>query len=293
MASLYQEARTVCRELGLRPSKRLGQNFLIHEQIIDIIMGYLDLGGTEEVLEIGPGLGFLTRRLVASSKQVWAVEIDRLLAEWLQRSPIGYQPSLTLIQDDILKINLGEILPSHRVKIVANLPYSIATPVLFKIFQERDRFSSVVLMVQEEVADRMAASRGTKTYGTLSVWCQVHGRILARHRVSAEAFFPRPHVRSTILKIGLYPEPLIGSEHFPALRSLLRASFGQRRKVLSNALRKLLGKNGSEVEQLLRQQGIDPRRRGETLSVEEFIRLATSLELGESLKGDTLLDSHH
>ena len=100
-------------------------------------------------------------------------------------------------------------------------------------------------------------------------------------------------MRSTILKIGLYPEPLIGSEHFPALRSLLRASFGQRRKVLSNALKKLLGNNGSEVEQLLRQQGIDPRRRGETLSVEEFIRLATSLELAESLKGDPLLDSHH
>ena len=283
MVSLYQEARAVCRELELKPSKRLGQNFLIHEHVIDTIVEYLDLASADEILEIGPGMGFLTRRLVAGSKRVWAVEIDPLLVQWMQRTPLGGQPSLSLVQGDILKLNLDEILPGHRVKLVGNLPYSISTPVLFRIFEERDRFSTVVLMVQEEVADRMAASSGSKAYGTLSVWCQIHGRILARHRVSAEAFFPRPQVRSTILKIGLYPAPLLGAEYFPPLRSLLRASFGQRRKILSNALINLVGQRKIQLDAWLRQLGIDPRRRGETLSVEEFIRLASSLERPDSV----------
>ena len=212
MASLYQEARAACHELGFRPKKRLGQHFLIDERIIEATLRLLDLSEADEILEIGPGMGFLTRRLVAKAKRVWAVEVDPLLVEWLQQSPIGNASSLTLVHADVLKLQLGEILPKRKVKLVANLPYNISTPVLFRILEEREHFSSLVLMVQREVADRMAASPGTKSYGTLSIWCQVQGEILDRVRVSRSAFFPQPKVQSTILKIGLRSEPLISAE---------------------------------------------------------------------------------
>jgi 16S rRNA (adenine1518-N6/adenine1519-N6)-dimethyltransferase len=278
MASLYQEARAACHELGFRPKKRLGQHFLIDEKIIEATLRLMDLSEADEILEIGPGFGFLTRRLVAKAKRVWAVEVDPLLVEWLQQSPIGNASSLTLVHADVLKLQLEEILPKRKVKLVANLPYNISTPVLFRILEEREHFSSLVLMLQREVADRMAASAGTKSYGTLSIWCQVQGEILEKVRVSRSAFFPQPKVQSTILKIGLRSEPLISAEYFPSLRAVVRACFGQRRKMLSNAFSNLLKKERMEIEGLLRNEGIDPRRRGETLSVDEMIRLAYTLK---------------
>ncbi|MBI3061879.1 MAG: hypothetical protein HYY83_07895, partial [Deltaproteobacteria bacterium] len=130
---------------------------------------------------------------------------------------------------------------------------------------------------------RMAASPGTKAYGTLSVWCQIHGRILDRVSVSPEAFFPRPKVKSTVLKIALYSEPRLSEETLPVLRGVVRAAFGQRRKTLSNALGGWLKKGRGEVEALLEREGIDPKRRGETLSVDEFIGLARALEKTEMI----------
>ena len=238
----------------------------------------MDLSRDDEILEIGPGLGFLTRRLLAKAKRVWAVEVDPLLVQWLQQSLMGDNSSLSLVHADVLKIPLGEILPNRKVKLVGNLPYNISTPVLFRILEEREHFSNLVFMVQREVAERLAASPGKKSYGTLSIWCQVHGEILAKVRVSRGAFFPQPKVQSTILNIRLRPEPLMPVEYFPFLREVVRASFGQRRKMLSNALANILKRERGEVENLLREKGIDPRRRGETLSVEEMIRLAYGLK---------------
>ena len=263
------------------PKQRLGQHFLIDEKIIEATLRLMDLSEADEILEIGPGFGFLTRRLVAKAKRVWAVEVDPLLVEWLQQSPIGNASSLTLVHADVLKLQWGEILPKRKVKLVANLPYNISTPVLFRILEEREHFSSLVLMVQREVADRMAASSGSKSYGTLSIWCQVQGEILDKVRVSRSAFFPQPKVQSTILKIGLRSEPLISAEYFPFLRDVVRACFGQRRKMLSNAFSNLLKKERMEIDRLLRKEGIDPRRRGETLSVDEMIRLACTLKSWE------------
>ena len=236
MITLYQEARAALRELALRPRKKLGQHFLVHERVLEAILGLLDPSPEDEIVEIGPGLGFLTRRLVEVARRVWAIEIDQSLVGWLLKSPLGSHPALDLVHGDVLKVPLGDILPDHKVKLVANLPYNISTPVLFRIFELRDHFSFLVLMVQREVAERMAASPSTKSYGTLSVWCQIHGQILGRVAVSPEAFFPRPRVRSTVVKIGLYPEPLFSKEDYPVLRGLVRAAFGQRRKTLSNAL---------------------------------------------------------
>lgn len=272
--TLYEEVRAALRETELRPKKSLGQNFLIHDRVIDTIARLLDLSPGEEVLEIGPGLGFLTRRLLKSGAKVWAVEVDPLLVARLRRAPFGADPKLELIHGDILEIALPDTLPGRKIKLAGNLPYSVSTPVLFRIFEWRAHFSILVLMVQREVAERMAARPGTKEYGALSIWCQVHGRIVAKAAVSPEAFFPRPKVRSTVLKIELFPEPLIDAVESSALRGLVRAAFGQRRKTLGNALGAWSAAGRAEMENFLRAQGVDSQRRGETLSVEEFIKLA-------------------
>jgi 16S rRNA (adenine1518-N6/adenine1519-N6)-dimethyltransferase len=278
MRTLYEEVRATLRESEFRPRKRLGQNFLIHENIIDSIVQLLNLASQDEIVEIGPGLGFLTRRLVDTAKRVWAVEIDSALVDCLKRSSIGSHPALQLIHNDILKVAPEDFLPPHKVKLVGNLPYSISTPVLFRLFEWREHFSSLVLMMQKEVADRIASGSGTKTYGTLSVWCQLHGRITDKVSVSPEAFFPKPKVRSTILKIDLYQEPLIAVKELPLLRGLVRAAFGQRRKTLGNALTSWLQRDRNEIESVLRLEGIDPVRRGETLRVEEFLALTHGFE---------------
>jgi 16S rRNA (adenine1518-N6/adenine1519-N6)-dimethyltransferase len=286
MRTLYEEVRATLRESEFRPRKRLGQNFLIHENIIDSIVQLLNLASQDEIVEIGPGLGFLTRRLVDTAKRVWAVEIDSALVDCLKRSSIGSHPALQLIHNDILKVAPEDFLPPHKVKLVGNLPYSISTPVLFRLFEWREHFSSLVLMMQKEVADRIASGSGTKTYGTLSVWCQLHGRITDKVSVSPEAFFPKPKVRSTILKIDLYQEPLIAVKELPLLRGLVRAAFGQRRKTLGNALTSWLQRDRNEIERVLRLEGIDPVRRGETLRVEEFLALTHALRASQVLPAD-------
>jgi Dimethyladenosine transferase (rRNA methylation) len=179
-----------------------------------------------------------------------------------------------------LEVALPELLPGKKIKLAGNLPYSISTPVLFRIFAWREHFSTLVLMLQKEVAERMASAAGTKTYGSLSVWCQVHGRITEKVSVSPEAFFPRPKVRSTILKIELYDQPLAKRDELAPLRGLVRAAFNQRRKTLGNALAAWLRGGRTEIESFLRSQGVDPQRRGETLSVDEFIRLARAARSG-------------
>ena len=279
MASLYQEARAALRESDLKPKKRLGQNFLVHQAVLDAIMRLVEPTHEDEILEIGPGLGSLTRRLVESgASRVWAVEIDPKLVAKLREGDLATRPSLQLIQGDILELPLESILPERKIKLVANLPYSISTPVLFRLFDLRERFSFFVLMVQREVAERIASAPGTKTYGALSVWAQIYGCIVAKVPVAPEAFFPRPKVRSMVLKIELRAEPLITADEIPLMQGLVRAAFGQRRKTLLNNLSAWLRLPREEIKRMLRGQSIDPMRRGETLSVEEFIRLARSIQ---------------
>jgi len=275
--TLYEEVRAALRESAFRPKKRLGQNFLIHERVIASIIRMLDLNPNDQVVEIGSGLGFLTRRLLERAGRVWAVEVDDGLVERLRESGLAEEPKLELIHGDILEVPLEKTLPHTKLKLVGNLPYSISTPVLFRIFSWRDHFSTLVLMVQKEVADRLASGPGTKDYGTLSVWCQVQGRVSEKLIVSPEAFFPRPKVRSTVLKIELFDEPLIAADDLPTLRELVRAAFGQRRKTLSNNLTSWLKHGRPDIDRFLRSCDIDPQRRGETLSVDEFVKLARNL----------------
>jgi 16S rRNA (adenine1518-N6/adenine1519-N6)-dimethyltransferase len=286
--TLYEEVRAALRESEFKPRKRLGQNFLIHERVIDSILALLDRDANAQVVEIGPGLGFLTRRLLERGGKVWAVEVDPVLVERLRRSDFAANPNFQLIHGDILEVALPEMLPKAKLQLVGNLPYSISTPVLFRVLGWHKYFSKLVLMVQKEVADRIAGKRGTKDYGILSVWCQIHGRIAEKVNVSPEAFFPRPGVRSTVLQIEIFPEPLVAADELPPLRDLLRAAFGQRRKTLGNALASGLKLEREAVETYLRACEIDPKRRGETLSVEEFIKLTRA---ARSLRRDPVTDN--
>lgn len=279
MATLYQEARAALRDSAFRPRKRLGQNFLIQEGVIAAILRLIDPSKEDDIVEIGPGLGFLTRRLVETARQVWAIEVDSLLVERLQQSALASDSRFHLIHDDFLKVPLAEVLPSHKMKLVGNLPYSLSTPILFRLFEFRNLFSFLILMVQREVAERMFAAPGAKAYGTLSVWSQIYGRILEKISVSPEAFFPRPKVKSMILKIELHPEPRAAAKEIPFLHQVVRAAFGQRRKTLGNALAGLMKENRKGIVTLLRQESIDPQRRGETLSVDEFVRLSRAVRV--------------
>ena len=290
MPTLYEEVRAALRESEFRPRKRLGQNFLVHERVLDAILELLDLKTDDLVLEIGPGLGALTRRLVDRAAGVWAVEVDHFLIQRLQQSDLIANRKFHLVSGDILKVPLAEILPKKKIKLIGNLPYSISTPVLFKVLESRDYFSSMVLMVQKEVADRIASAPGTKNYGTLSVWCQIHGQVTKKLQVAPEAFFPQPKVRSTVLKMELYPQPRVPPEEMPVLRGLLRAAFGQRRKTLGNVVGKWLKSGRDEVEEFLGSQSIDPQRRGETLSIENFIDLTHALASSHLLKAQTADD---
>jgi len=278
VATLYQEARAALQDSGFRARKSLGQNFLVHERVLDAILRVLALDSEDRVLEIGPGLGFLTRRLVEAAKEVWAVEIDDFLAHRLAHGPLAANPNFHLIHDDVLTVSPASFLPLDKVKLAANLPYSISTPVLFRLLDWRDHFSILVLMVQKEVADRIASGPGSKAYGSLSVWLQAYGRITEKIPVAPEAFFPRPKVRSTILRFEFFDHPLIAAADSAALRGLVRSAFGQRRKMLQNALASWLKLERGEIERFLRAHGIDPQRRGETLSVGEFVRLAEAVK---------------
>jgi 16S rRNA (adenine1518-N6/adenine1519-N6)-dimethyltransferase len=286
MATLYEEARAALRESNFKPRKRLGQNFLVHERVLESILDLLAVETKDWVLEIGPGLGFLTRHLVDRAAGVWAVEVDPFLIQWLQRSHLGANRKFHLVPGDILKVPLAEILPQEKIKLVGNLPYSISTPALFRLLELREHFSSMVLMMQKEVADRITSGPGTKAYGTLSVLWQIHGQVIDKAQVSPEAFFPRPRVRSTVLKMELYPQPRLAREEMPVLRGLVRAAFGQRRKTLANVMSTWLDSDRDMVEDFLLSQGIDPQRRGETLSVENFINLTRVLRSSSLLRAD-------
>ncbi|PLX85188.1 MAG: ribosomal RNA small subunit methyltransferase A [Desulfuromonas sp.] len=256
-----------------RPKKRFGQNFLRDSRIVDRILGAADLGADERVLEVGPGLGVLTDRLLGLAGEVVAFEIDRDLAEQLQKRP---DPRLTVHLGDALQMDWAALLPHPPYKLVANLPYNISSQILFRILDHRDRFGRLVLMFQKEVGDRLCALPGTKDYGVLSVFCQLWFDIRKVVTVPPGAFFPPPKVTSVVLAFDplATPRASVGDEAF--FRRVVKAAFAQRRKTLRNTLI-AAGFPREAVEAALVRAGIDPGRRGETLDLKEFARLADEL----------------
>jgi 16S rRNA (adenine1518-N6/adenine1519-N6)-dimethyltransferase len=266
-------------EYGLTPRKRWGQHFLIERNILNKVIQTAELEKGDVVLEVGPGLGEMTLALARQVKKVIAVEIDPKLVEILKKKTMDL-PNVEVIKGDILKINFNQLLhqEDQRLKVVANLPYQISTPLLFRFIESRDVFSDFTLMLQKEVAERMVASPGGKDYGPLSVFTQSVSNLSICFFIKPSAFFPRPKVESAVIRVVWKERPVIGLEEEEWFKLVVRGCMGYRRKRLMNALKHSDIPLPSDIEQRMEQIGIDPRRRPGTITIQEFVRLAEALK---------------
>ncbi|MDH4099403.1 MAG: 16S rRNA (adenine(1518)-N(6)/adenine(1519)-N(6))-dimethyltransferase RsmA [Nitrospirota bacterium] len=253
-----------------RPSKALGQNFLVDHGAVRRIVEAAEVDQEDTVLEIGPGKGVLTAALAEKAGQVVALEFDRHLAESLM-SDFSGADNVRIIYADALEFPL-ETLP-HPLKVVANLPYSVATPILFRLLENRHCLSRMVLMFQKEVAERILAEPGGRDYGVLSVMVQAFTRPKLEFVLPPDAFRPRPKIDSAVVSFETPSVPRVALVDENAFRRVVKAAFSQRRKTLRNSLKALLGER---VEEVLLTVGIDPMRRAETLTLEEFARLSVA-----------------
>ncbi|HWP90730.1 MAG TPA: 16S rRNA (adenine(1518)-N(6)/adenine(1519)-N(6))-dimethyltransferase RsmA [Thermodesulfobacteriota bacterium] len=253
-----------------RPSRVLGQNFIRDQSVLERMGKIADLSEEDELLEIGAGLGALTFFLGERVRRVIAVEKDRRLVEKL-RENVSPLKNIEIIEEDILETEFKRFFRGNKLKVVSNLPYSISSPVLFKLLEERELFSLLVLMLQREVGERIAAPPGGKEYGSLSVLVQTYMDVSLELNVPPEAFWPRPKVDSVVIKLIPLLRPRIQIRDEKLFRTVVRAAFSSRRKILANSLSSLLSKE--QVEEILKSSGIDGRRRAETLSLEEFGRI--------------------
>lgn len=257
-----------------RPRKRFGQHFLADQNIAERIVALVQPLPGDLVLEIGPGRGALTQRLAARGGRLVAVEIDRDLAAYLRQRLAG--PDFRLIEGDVLDLDLAQLLREEgreRLLVVGNLPYNITAPLLFGLLEQADQVRAAVLMVQQEVARRLAARPGTKDYSLLTVLLSLRAQVHTRIQVAPGAFRPVPQIHSTVVEVQFEPAryPVQDERIFGRL---VRSAFGQRRKMLRNSLLGLCDGQREELEQLAAAAGIDLSRRPETLSLEEFGRLS-------------------
>ena len=275
--------------------KRFGQNFLVDEGVILRALEAAGVNKNDVIFEIGPGIGTLTQYLCEAAYRVAAIEIDRKLIPILEETLKEYD-NVRIINQDVLKTDLLELAaeyeagredrPSakHALKIVANLPYYITTPILMGLFRQKVPAQSVTVMVQKEVADRMTAQPGGKDYGSLSIAVQYYSRPRIVEIVPPESFVPRPKVTSAVVTMDLYEDPPLKPVDENLFIAITRAAFEQRRKTLVNAL----GSNSSvpygkdSIREVLEKIGLSPSVRGEALSPEEFIRLSDLLKSSES-----------
>jgi len=250
--------------------KRLGQNFLIDANIVRKIVSLSAISPSDRVLEIGPGLGVLTDSLCRSSDHVTAIEIDPRLHAYLCDRQLGFS-NLTLVLGDAMLFPM-ETLPTGTV-VVANLPYYLSTPLLFRLLDQRERLPRMVLMLQEEVADRLVAKPGSSEYGVLSIMAQYAAEITKAFKVSAQCFRPRPDVGSAVVLLRARAQRALSQEHEPAFALLVKAAFAHRRKTLINSLKDEQYDPKAVSEALTRLQ-LTPTTRAEVLSVSQFIQLA-------------------
>ena len=256
-------------QAGARAQKSLGQNFLIDDQVIEQIILASELEVNTPLVEVGPGLGVLTRVLAKQVRKMWAVELDLRKMRILQRELQGLP--VEIIQGDALELNLSELWGENKGYLIGNLPYYITSPLIMHFLEQSDHLSGMTIMVQEEVANRLVAKPGGKEYGVLSVAVQIAAEVGKVLRVPAQAFWPTPKVNSAVVRFWLRPYP--GLVDKIAFFKVVKAAFGQRRKTLGNSLSAGLGLSKESVSFRLAELGIDEKRRAETLSIEEFMNL--------------------
>lgn len=260
-----------------RAKRSLGQNFLIDPNVQRKIVAALEAGPDDEVLEIGPGVGALTRHLAGTVRRLVLVELDNGLAARLREEHAG-DPTVEVINEDVLEVPLERIsADAGRLKVIGNIPYNITTPILFGLLERRPRPARIVLMVQREVADRILEPAGSKTYGALAVGVQAVAEVTRVMNVSRDAFRPVPDVMSSVVRIVPHFPPRLTVEDEGALRELTRAAFQQRRKQFQRILRDAYHLSSEAVAELGREAGMDLVQRPETFSALKFIDLARVL----------------
>jgi 16S rRNA (adenine1518-N6/adenine1519-N6)-dimethyltransferase len=305
----------VLRAFGVRPRKRFGQHFLVSRPVLDRLLEETAPSPTDRILEVGAGLGTLTAALAASGASVIAVEVDARLIPIL-RATTGRYPNVRVVAGDVMTMDLGALVgegeanpdeskrlrsrdsspPSHlagregSLKIAANLPYGIASALLIRALESLPALERTVVTIQAEVAERILAEPGTKSYGALTVAIRYRADAARVMRIPPGAFYPPPEVTSTIVRLTVLPQPRVAVADEALFVAVVRAAFGQRRKVLRNALAGprpggWTPLTPAEAEQACRRAGIDPRRRGETLTVEEFAALADEVKKREDGSG--------
>ena len=278
--NVYEETRFIMKQNNITANKNLGQNFLINEDVVDSIVENAEITKNDLVIEIGPGLGTLTSRLLEKAGKVICVELDRKMIAILEKRFKLYE-NLELINDDILKINLNQLISQNKineikhVKIVANLPYYITTPIIMKLLEERLDIESITVMIQKEVAQRLAAKPGTSDVGsiTYTIWYYTEPKIVLE--VPKESFIPAPEVTSSVIKLDILKQPRIEVKDEKQFFKIIKVAFMQKRKTLINAL--VNGKifqNKEDAKKCLDELKIDEKIRGEKLTLEQYKNIA-------------------
>lgn len=270
------DIREIMKKYGFQTTKSLGQNFLKDEDVLLDIVNSAQITKDDTIVEIGPGIGVLTRELLKRAKDVYAIELDDRLIPVLDEELKDFN-NLDIINADALKFDYNEIIQKEpSVKLVANLPYYVTTPIISKILLERYNFKSITIMIQKEVGERIAAKPDTSEYGSLSLLVQYFCDAEIIRNVSRYSFIPSPKVESIVLKLTKLESPRVKVQDEKMFFDVIRKSFNMRRKTLKNAL-SALKLDKDKLESAFKKTGIDPKRRGETLSIQEFAELADAI----------------
>lgn len=274
--------KEILDESGFKFSKSLGQNFLIDESVLDKMIEGSGIDKNTNVIEIGPGFGTLTQRLCISSKKVVAIEIDSSAVPILEKNLEEFD-NLKIINDDVLKCDLGKIIAEEfggeKIKIVANLPYYITTPIIMHILESRIKTDSLCIMIQKEVAQRIAAMPSCKDYGALTVAVNYYSEPRLICHVPPSSFIPMPKVSSSVISLDIRNAPPVNVKNEKGYFKVVKAAFGQRRKTLLNALSNspAIPLSKDEILNVLKTCGIDEKRRGETLSLQDFANITNMI----------------
>lgn len=281
--------KDILKKYNIRLTKSLGQNFLTDDSIIGHIAGSADISRSDLVLEIGPGIGSMTAELAKRAGKVIAIEIDKHLMPALKENLSGF-PNVEIINEDVLKLDMAEVVQRAkdsgmgetaltRTKVVANLPYYITTPIIMKLLEEGPGIDGMVFMVQKEVAERMAAKPGGKDYGALSVAVQYYSSPEKLFTVPPHCFIPQPAVDSAVIRLNVLEKPPVELLDKDMFFKTVKAAFGQRRKTLLNALYNsgIAALDKENLQNLVETVGIDPNKRGETLTIGQFAQLANEI----------------
>ena len=278
--SSHKATKEVVQKHNFKFSKSLGQNFLIDTNVIDRILEGARVQEGDYVIEVGPGIGTLTKEMGRTAEKVVAIEIDKTLIPILEETLADF-PNIEVINQDILKVDVQELvkekLNGGPVKLIANLPYYITTPIVMKFLEEDIPVTDIVVMVQKEAADRMNAQPNSKDYGALSVAVQYYCDTEIVAKAPRHMFMPQPNVDSTVIGLHVREEKKYNVDNEDIFFKTVKASFGQRRKTLLNSLGGLGFLSKDQIKVALQEANIDEKRRGETLSIEEFASLSNAV----------------